>query len=99
MAVTTIARLYLEWTALRQVSDPMLQDPNVEEARVGPLLERIWALEHQIAAAVPVCLEDVRFKAIVVKRWMEDAATERIIEELLDSLMGWPAASQGVTNA
>lgn len=60
--------------------------------RHGALHGCIHRLEVDIASAKPKCLSDVRLKAIVVKHWMHDAASEHIVDALLDSLASIPEA-------
>lgn len=61
-----------------------------EDKRHEALCSAVWNLESRIAAAVPQTVEDVRLKALVVKHWMQDASTEHIIDQMLDSLISLP---------
>ncbi len=91
---TTVGSLYRVWTVLRADLKPLIEtSSDVPEEAFLPKLEAAWALEHLIASAKPENLEDVRLKALVVRHWMQDAATEHIVDELLNSLSGIPATA------
>lgn len=91
---SVVARLYAAWIFMRNELEPLMA---CEDSIVDPRLEAIWAVEHAIAAIKPTSMEDVRLKSIVVKKWMEDAATEQIVDDFLDSLREIP--SQDATRA
>jgi hypothetical protein len=84
---SVVARLYAAWIYMRNEIEPLMAS---DDPSIHPKLDAIWAVEHAIAAIKPTSLDDVRLKSIVVKKWMEDAATEQIVDDLLNSLSGLP---------
>lgn len=80
---SVVARLYAAWIYMRNEIEPLMA---CDDSIVDPKLEAIWAVEHAIAAIKPTSMDDVRLKSIVVKKWMEDAATELILDDFLGSL-------------